>query len=55
VRVGDQQRQAEAAQQAEERELRRAIADNGGDRIERLAQEIERKATTSSRRCGMHR
>jgi uncharacterized protein YPO0396 len=32
-----------AEQQTQERELRRAIADSGGDRIERLAIEIERK------------
>ncbi len=32
-----------SAQQAEERELRRSIANNGGDRIERLAHEIEAK------------
>ena len=38
------------AQQGEERELRRAIGDNGGDRIERLALEIERKEGDRQRR-----
>ena len=38
------------AQQAEERELRRAIGDNGGDRIERLALEIERTEGERQRR-----
>ncbi|MBW8831177.1 MAG: ATP-dependent exonuclease SbcCD, C subunit-like protein [Burkholderiales bacterium] len=37
-------------QQIEERELRRAIADNGGDRIERLASEIAEKEQERSRR-----
>jgi len=37
-------------QQIEERELRRAIADNGGDRIERLASEIAEKEQEKSRR-----
>ena len=37
-------------QQAQERELRRAIADSGGDRIERLALEIARKAAEQQRR-----
>lgn len=32
-----------AAQQAEEREIRRSVAENGGDRIERLAGEIRAK------------
>lgn len=32
-----------AAQQAEEREIRRSVAENGGDRIERLAAEIRAK------------
>ena len=38
-RLGTQQRE----QQAQERELRRAIADSGGDRIERLALDIAAK------------
>ena len=33
----------QAAQQTQERELRRAIADNGGDRLERLSLEIAQK------------
>jgi uncharacterized protein YPO0396 len=37
-------------QQARERELRRAVADNGGDRIERLALEIGRKQQEQERR-----
>ena len=37
-------------QQAQERELRRAIADSGGDRIERLALEIARKQADKQRR-----
>ena len=43
----DEQR---AAQQAEERELRRAIGDNGGDRIARLAAEIAQLEQEKSRR-----
>jgi len=39
-----------AAQQTQERELRRAIADNGGDRIERLALEIAQKEGERDRR-----
>lgn len=39
-----------AEQQMQERELRRAIADNGGDRIEGLAIEIERKEQERQRR-----
>jgi uncharacterized protein YPO0396 len=38
-------------QQAQERELRRAIADSGGDRIERLALEISRKEVEKQRRA----
>jgi uncharacterized protein YPO0396 len=45
-RLSAQQRE----QQARERELRRAIADNGGDRIERLAQEIAQKEQEQQRR-----
>jgi uncharacterized protein YPO0396 len=45
-RLAAQQRE----QQAQERELRRAIADSGGDRIERLALEMERKDTELLRR-----
>ncbi|MDP3083734.1 MAG: ATP-binding protein [Rubrivivax sp.] len=37
-------------QQAQERELRRAMADSGGDRIERLALEISRKEAQKQRR-----
>jgi uncharacterized protein YPO0396 len=44
-----------SAQQAEERELRRAMADNGGDRLERLAQEIEQKEQEKQRRADRHR
>lgn len=43
----DEQKQA---LQAEEWELRRAIADNGGDRIGRIAEEIRRKEEEKSRR-----
>ncbi|HET7866556.1 MAG TPA: ATP-binding protein [Burkholderiaceae bacterium] len=45
-------RQAEqrGQQQADERELRRAIADNGGDRIQRLEQEIRQKDEERARR-----
>ena len=39
-----------AQQQADERELRRAIADNGGDRIQRLEQEIRQKDEERARR-----
>jgi len=39
-----------SGQQAQERELRRAIADNGGDRLERLAQEIADKEQGKQRR-----
>ena len=42
------------AQQAEERELRRAIADNGGDRIERIAEEIRQKEEERTRRLRKH-
>jgi uncharacterized protein YPO0396 len=44
-RLGQQQRE----QQVQERELRRAIADSGGDRIERLALEITRKEADKQR------
>ncbi len=37
-------------QKAEELELKRAIADNGGDRIERLAEEIRQKSEERDRR-----
>ena len=37
-------------QQGEERELRRTIADNGGDRIERIADEIRQQEAERSRR-----
>lgn len=43
----DEQRRA---QQAEERELRRAIAENGGDRIERIADDIRLKEEEKTRR-----
>ena len=46
-RLATQQRE----QQAQERELRRAIADSGGDRIERLAIEITRKEADKQRRA----
>jgi uncharacterized protein YPO0396 len=46
-RLGTQQRD----QQARERELRLAIAENGGDRIERLAQEISQKEQEQQRRA----
>lgn len=39
-------------QHVQERELRRAIADSGGDRIERLALEIARKEAEKQRRAG---
>jgi uncharacterized protein YPO0396 len=42
------------AQQAEERELRRAIAENGGDRIERIAEEIRQKEEERTRRLRKH-
>src|SRR5437867_3478137 len=42
-------------QRGEERELRRAIADNGGDRIERLAQQIEQAEQDKQRRADKHR
>jgi uncharacterized protein YPO0396 len=45
-RLATQQRE----QQAQERELRRAIADSGGDRLERLALEIARKDAEKRRR-----
>jgi len=45
-RMGVQQRE----QQVQERELRRAIADNGGDRIERLALDIAARETEKQRR-----
>jgi len=37
-------------QQAEERELRRSIAENGGDRIERIGEEIRQKEEEQARR-----
>jgi uncharacterized protein YPO0396 len=37
-------------QQAEERELRRSIAENGGDRIERIGEEIRQKDEEQARR-----
>ncbi len=40
------------AQLSEERELRRSIADNGGDRIERLATEIQQKEEECVKRKG---
>ncbi len=46
-RLAAQQRE----QQARERELRLAIADNGGDRIERLALEIKQKEQEQQRRA----
>jgi uncharacterized protein YPO0396 len=46
-RLATQQRE----QQAQERELRRAIADSGGDRLERLALEIARKEVERQRRA----
>jgi uncharacterized protein YPO0396 len=46
-RLAVQQRE----QQAQERELRRAMADSGGDRIERLALEITRKEAEQQRRA----
>jgi uncharacterized protein YPO0396 len=46
-RLSAQQRE----QQAQERELRRAIAENGGDRIERLALEIKQKEHEQQRRA----
>jgi len=39
-----------AEQQVQERELRRSIADNGGDRIEQLAIEIDRRTQEKQRR-----
>jgi uncharacterized protein YPO0396 len=39
-------------QMSEERELRRSIADNGGDRIERLAAEIQQKEEECAKRKG---
>jgi uncharacterized protein YPO0396 len=45
-RLATQQRE----QQVQERELRRAIADSGGDRIERLALEIARKEAENGSR-----
>ncbi len=47
-RLSAQQRE----QHVQERELRRAIADSGGDRIERLALEIARKEAEKQRRAG---
>jgi uncharacterized protein YPO0396 len=38
------------ARQAEERELRRNIAENGGDRIERIGEEIRQKEAEQARR-----
>jgi uncharacterized protein YPO0396 len=46
-RLAAQQRE----QQAQERELRRAIADSGGDRLERLALETSRKEAEKQRRA----
>ncbi len=46
-RLAAQQRE----QQAQERELRRAIADSGGDRLERLALDISRKEAEKQRRA----
>ena len=46
-RLTTQQRE----QHAQERELRRAIADSGGDRLERLALDITRKETEKQRRA----
>ena len=46
-RLAAQQRE----QQAQERELRRAIADSGGDRLERLALDISRKELEKQRRA----
>jgi len=46
-RLTTQQRE----QQTQERELRRAIADSGGDRLERLALEITRKEAEKQRRA----
>ncbi len=45
-RLSTQQRE----QQAKERELRRAVADSGGDRIERLALDIQNKEAEKQRR-----
>jgi uncharacterized protein YPO0396 len=45
----DQLAAAQRQQQGKERELRRAIADNGGDRIERLALEITHKEIEKQR------
>ncbi len=39
------------AQQSQERELRRAIAENGGDRIERIAEDIRRLEEEKDRRA----
>jgi uncharacterized protein YPO0396 len=47
TRLAEQQRE----QQAQERELRRAIADSGGDRIERLALDIGHKEAEKQRRA----
>ncbi len=44
-----------STRQDEERELRRAMADNGGDRIERLAQEIAQREQEKQRRADKHR
>ncbi len=38
------------SRQAEERELRRSIADNGGDRIERISEEIRQQEEEKARR-----
>ncbi len=46
-RLAAQQRE----QQAQERELRRAIADSGGERLERLALDITRKEAEKQRRA----
>jgi uncharacterized protein YPO0396 len=46
-RLATQQRE----QHAQERELRRAIADSGGDRLERLALDIARKEAEKQRRA----
>jgi len=44
-----------SARRDEERELRRAIADNGGDRIERLALEMAQHEQEKQRRADKHR
>ncbi len=44
-----------ATQRRQERELRLNIAENGGDRLERLANEIARKETSKQRRLKKHK